>query len=190
MNIVMKRLFHIGLMATMVALTLSSCKKEETAEQPMGIPSEYFIKGSLQGQQVEAKSESPVNVSVNEGLTCLINLGNQQDYAMIAIGSTAFYAEADILSLKGKSLAYGMGRDQALFVWFENGAMMSSNWTVQDANSNFKITDVVAVGTNASGKKTFALRGSFQCKVKDNVNAVNATMLNGNFTILVAENSI
>ena len=186
----MKRLFQLGFIAALVTLSLSSCKKEEAQEQTMGIPSEYYIKGSLKGQQVEAKTQSPVNVSINEGLTCLINLSNQQDYAMIGIGSTAFYSEADILALKGKTLSYGMGRDQALFVWFENGAMMSSNWTVQDANSNFKVTDIVAVGTNASGKKTFALRGSFQCKVKDNVNAVNATMLNGNYTILVAENSI
>ncbi len=173
-----------------VLVGLSACKKEDPQNPPMGIPTEFYISGNLQGKQVEAKTDSPSNISANAGLTCLITLDDPQEYALIGIGSTVFYSAADILALKGKSLNYGMGRDQALFVWLENGGMLSSNFTAQDGNSSFKITDVVEVGTNATGEKTFALRGTFQCKVKDNVNAVTTNMLSGNFTILVAENSI
>ena len=187
----MRRFLHIGLMLSLIALLpLSSCKKENGETPSQGVPTEYFISGKFQGNQVEATTKAPVNVSTTEGLTCLIALSNPQDYALIGIGSTSFYEASDILALKGKSLTYGMGRDQAMFVWFEGGAMFSSNWTVQDGNSNFKVTDVVEVGTNGTGQRTFALRGSFQCKVKDNVNAVNTTMLNGSFAILVEENNI
>lgn len=183
-TLTVKRYFILFL--AFVFTTLSCKKTEDEQPEPPEIITEYFIKGTLSGSPFEVTDDSPWAFELGEGLNHAFYFGGPDKHASISIGIGS-YKEADILALKGRTLNFGNGRDEALFFYQNDQYMLNSLWANQPQNSYFTIDDVIPQGINASGFKKFALRGRFNCALSEGIPWEVTDMRNAEFTILVVE---
>ncbi len=172
-------------LVSLTILSFVSCDKKQ-GEASFDGPSVYFISARLNWQDVETRTSEPECHRLDFGLGYRQYLNNKPGVCHIFIGEVAKYDKAAILALKGKNLSFGLNKDQVRITWSEDGSFSMCEMPAT-GDSFFLVEDVIPAGYTDDGVLKFALVGSFQCSMIESFTGKWLPMINGRYTIMMAE---